>query len=543
MRLAGLFSELALAFVGCGLALTAFGGTPNAEQSLAAGPPAQERAGVTIALPPVAEALAASADTSEHLQEAALSRWAAPAIVVRANGSVGAAASEASQPSPSRDSNPATSVLARPDDTKTLPATVVAAHDKIELAPVATAPIVPALALPSSVAIPSAAVADPDATQGGTPGLRPAKVLFGAVRAPAPLSARAIGSYSKGCLAGAQALPVDGPTWQAMRLSRNRNWGHPKLVSLIERLASDGKNKDGWPGLLVGDMAQPRGGPMLTGHASHQIGLDADIWLTPMPDRRLSNQERETIEATSMLGEDALTVNRDAWTDQHLNIIKRAASYSEVERIFVHPAIKQVLCYAARDDRSWLTKVRPYWGHYYHFHVRMTCPPGSDNCTPQKGVPGDDGCGKELDDWLKIIANDKVEPSPLPLPQPPIVAAPAKEKRPMTLDQLPSQCSVVLADGNPQLQRDIAAAKVAAEAANVAATKAALDAAKVAAAAALVATPRSHAAGAAAQPSAAPATQPSALMTPQAPSSASTIKGGPATSAKAAPKEKKTATE
>ena len=64
-----------------------------------------------------------------------------------------------------------------------------------------------------------------------------------------------------------------------MRLSRNRNWGHPKLVEFLERLSAKGA-KVGWPGLLVGDMAQPRGGPMLTGHASHQVGLDADIWLT-----------------------------------------------------------------------------------------------------------------------------------------------------------------------------------------------------------------------------------------------------------------------
>jgi penicillin-insensitive murein DD-endopeptidase len=57
------------------------------------------------------------------------------------------------------------------------------------------------------------------------------------------------------------------------------------LLALLERLANDARSLDGWPGLLIGDMAQPRGGPMITGHESHQIGLDADIWLTPMPDR------------------------------------------------------------------------------------------------------------------------------------------------------------------------------------------------------------------------------------------------------------------
>ena len=116
--------------------------------------------------------------------------------------------------------------------------------------------------------------------------------------------AAVIGSYAKGCLAGGTALPIDGPAWQAMRLSRNRVWGHPELIAFIERLAI-GARADGWPGLLVGDMAQPRGGPMRTGHASHQIGLDVDLWLTPMPDRRLTGEERETISAVSMLARHA----------------------------------------------------------------------------------------------------------------------------------------------------------------------------------------------------------------------------------------------
>jgi penicillin-insensitive murein DD-endopeptidase len=305
-----------------------------------------------------------------------------------------------------------------------------------------------------------AAAAAGEAANEGTPGLKPAKVLFGEVKTAAPLAARAIGTYAKGCLAGAKALPVDGPAWQAMRLSRNRNWGHPKLVTLVQRLAADGKAKDGWPGLLVGDLAQPRGGPMLTGHASHQIGLDADIWLTPMPDRRLSNQEREDLAATSMLSEDSLAVNRDRWTDSHLKIIKRAASYSEVERVLVHPAIKQVLCYGAGDDRAWLSKVRPYWGHHYHFHVRIGCPAGSSNCSAQAPVPGDDGCGKELEDWIKLLAKITPEPSPIPLP-PTVPAKPVKEKPPITLDKLPAECRVVLATGNPLATKDVAAAAAA----------------------------------------------------------------------------------
>src|SRR5262249_39747687 len=66
----------------------------------------------------------------------------------------------------------------------------------------------------------------------------PAKELFGRKPAPANLQARTIGFYSKGCLAGAAALPINGATWQVMRLSRNRNWGHPNLIAFLERLAA-----------------------------------------------------------------------------------------------------------------------------------------------------------------------------------------------------------------------------------------------------------------------------------------------------------------
>ena len=268
----------------------------------------------------------------------------------------------------------------------------------------------------------------------------PAKELFGAAKAPAPMAARSIGFYAKGCLAGAAAIPIDGPAWQAMRLSRNRNWGHPKLVALVQKLALEAREHDGWPGLLVGDISQPRGGPMLTGHASHQVGLDADIWLTPMPDRRLTRQEREELSATSMLAQDKVSVNPGVWTDAHVRLLKRAASLSGVERIFVHPAIKKALCEATPKEgpRTWLRKVRAYWGHHYHFHVRMACPEGSANCESQPALPDDDGCGKELTNWLALVSKPP-KPEPPGPPQPP--------KPGITLDQLPAECRTVLNSG------------------------------------------------------------------------------------------------
>jgi penicillin-insensitive murein endopeptidase len=266
-------------------------------------------------------------------------------------------------------------------------------------------------------------------TASAEPPSPPARDYFGKQTAAAPIAARSIGSYARGCLAGGQMLPVNGPAWQAMRLSRNRNWGHPRLVDYVEKLATDVQSKDKWPGLLVGDMAQPMGGPMTSGHASHQIGLDADIWLKPMPPKTLTPEERESISADSVVAADQVSINPEIWQPGHVQLLKRAASYPDVARIFVHPAIKKALCEAAGTDRHWLSKVRPWWGHNYHFHVRLSCPPGMETCEDQASPGSDDGCGKELAGWLKRMK------TPIIPKDPPV------QKAPITMAQLPAECS------------------------------------------------------------------------------------------------------
>jgi penicillin-insensitive murein endopeptidase len=272
-----------------------------------------------------------------------------------------------------------------------------------------------------------------------------ARELFGAVPGPAPLAARAIGSYAKGCLAGGVSLPINGPDWQVMRLSRNRNWGTPQLLDFLERLASDARALDGWPGLLVGDMSQPRGGPMLTGHTSHQVGLDVDIWLTPMPDHILSPQEREDMSAVSML-KDPFSVDPNIFTLMQVKLIRRAALSPQVARIFVHPAIKKALCQMAPQagkDTAWLGRVRPWWNHHYHFHVRLTCPPGMAGCENQKEVSGDNGCGQELTTWYAMIKKAAIEMAKPPVPG----AKPWVGRPPLTMAQLPKECGTVLTSG------------------------------------------------------------------------------------------------
>ena len=271
----------------------------------------------------------------------------------------------------------------------------------------------------------------------------PAKSLFGAKKVAAAMKPAVYGSYAKGCVAGAVKLPDNGPNWQAMRLSRNRHWAHPDIVSLIKKLSVDGK-KVGWNGLLVGDLQQPRGGPMTSGHASHQAGLDADVWLTPMPDRRLTRKEREQTSAISMLARRSngkLTnqrLDKKRFTSAHAGIIRTAAQYRNVERIFVHPTIKRELCRQNPKQPSWLRKIRAQFGHHYHFHIRIGCPTGSPGCKKQRAVPSM-GCDKAtMDYWFKVAYGPRPKPKPGAKPKK------RKPKRQIRMADLPRQCRTVL---------------------------------------------------------------------------------------------------
>ena len=264
----------------------------------------------------------------------------------------------------------------------------------------------------------------------------PAKQLFGAKREASSQRPNPLGSYAKGCVAGAVQLPETGPTWQAMRLSRNRNWGHPETIDFIQDLSRVAARQPGWKGLYVGDISQPRGGPMLSGHSSHQIGLDADIWMLP-PDRLdLSRDARENISSISLRRAAGAYVNEN-WSAQHHAVLKAAASDPRVARIFVFPGAKVKMCDTATGDRSWLRKIRPWYGHHYHFHVRLNCPRGARGCVDQDPPPNGDGCD-DARQWVSDILNP-----PPPKPVDPNAPKP-QPRRDYTLTDLPQQCAAVL---------------------------------------------------------------------------------------------------
>lgn len=263
-----------------------------------------------------------------------------------------------------------------------------------------------------------------------------AKQLFGAAKKGSAQRAAPLGSYAKGCAAGSVALPETGPTWQAMRLSRNRNWGHPTTIDFIQKLSAKAAQLPGWNGLYIGDISQPRGGPMLSGHRSHQIGLDIDIWMLPAKNLNLSRREREKISSVSLRRAKGAYIN-DKFTRQHMEIMKAAAKDKRTARIFVFPAAKVAMCNAEKGNRRWLRKIRPWYGHHYHFHVRLACPKGARGCKDQNPPPAGDGCA-DAQKWVNDILNP-----PKPKPRDPNAPKP-KPRREYVLADLPSQCAKVL---------------------------------------------------------------------------------------------------
>ena len=270
-----------------------------------------------------------------------------------------------------------------------------------------------------------------------------ANQLFGAMKAPSQQDPMPIGSYAKGCAAGLVQLPETGASWQAMRLSRNRNYGQPVLVDFLQDLSRDAQ-KIGWAGLYIGDMSQPRGGPMTSGHASHQIGLDADIWMLPPKRLDLTPNERENISSIPVRSADQRSVTEN-FTARHAALLKAAASDKRVDRIFVAAAVKIEMCKTAkRADKKWLQKIRPVAGHDTHFHVRLKCPKGAKLCETQTPSVselsnGGNGCDDTLMYWVSDAYLNPPKPS-----KPEKPSAPVRGPRDYTMADLPAQCQDVL---------------------------------------------------------------------------------------------------
>ncbi len=223
-------------------------------------------------------------------------------------------------------------------------------------------------------------------------------------RSPLPGVAESIGSYSSGCLIGAEAMNIDMEGIHQMRISRGKFWGHPELIGYLSETALKVKKELGRD-LLVSDLGLARGGPNLTGHVSHQNGLDADVWFKTIPTQApLSLSERELMGAYSVV-KNIIELETSLWVQLNRDVSRILASDERIQRIFVHPVVKKDLCENSGFSDELLSKFRPWYGHDDHYHVRIRCPIGSPDCRPQAEVPDGNGCD-ELDWWFEELQRD-----------------------------------------------------------------------------------------------------------------------------------------
>lgn len=212
------------------------------------------------------------------------------------------------------------------------------------------------------------------------------------------------GSYTAGCLDGGVALEEEGIGYHAVNMYNNRLFGHPDLIKVIKKL---GKKIDEELNrkILISDLGHPRGGPPsieTSSHRSHQTGLDADIWFRTVP---ANYKVTKAIYPESVLNDKRDGLSDIGWQHYHPEILKDLASFKEVERILVNPYVKKAMC-EKYGNAKWLNKIRPWWGHHKHFHIRLACPEGSSYCKKQSPVPKHTGCGAPLDWWFSEEANN-----------------------------------------------------------------------------------------------------------------------------------------
>ena len=231
---------------------------------------------------------------------------------------------------------------------------------------------------------------------------------------PAPGPVRVIGSQGAGCIAGAVRLPDSAPGLQTIRLSRSAFWGHPDTIAALELLGTEARAA-GLPDVYAGDISGPRGGPLRGGHFSHQMGIDADIWLDVAPPHPLlPPDQREEILPPSLVQADGRAVNMQRWSPDVATLLQLAATLPRVDRVLVNPAIKRQLCQTVTGDRAWLRLIRPWWGHSAHMHIRFRCPEGQPACIQAPPPPPGDGCDASLDWWFTPHDTPAKTPAPPP---------------------------------------------------------------------------------------------------------------------------------
>jgi len=215
---------------------------------------------------------------------------------------------------------------------------------------------------------------------------------------------RVYGGYTAGCIDGAVKLPEKGVGYIAANYNNNRLYGHPKLIKLIEETSITMKEKYGKT-ILIGDLGQARGGPAplkTSAHRSHQNGLDVDIWYRNI---NKDNITEEDVYPQTVLSFFKNKLSNKHWNESHVELLKYVAQQNDVERILLNPHVKKAMC-SQYSNEKWIHKLRPWWGHHKHFHVRLKCPKNDITCKKQDPVPNEDSCGEPLNWWFSKEAED-----------------------------------------------------------------------------------------------------------------------------------------
>ena len=233
---------------------------------------------------------------------------------------------------------------------------------------------------------------------------------------------RIVGGPGGGCIAGAVQLPAEGPGFTTIRTQRSWFWGHPSTIAALQLLAREA-SAAGMGSLYMNDISKPRGGPFPGVHASHMLGLDADVWLDVRPKPALTAAQRDGIEVESLVRADGRGVEAGLWSPQHATLLRLATQLPGVDRVLVNAAIKKQLCAVVTGDRSWLNRVRPWYGHAAHIHIHFRCPPNQPECTDQAPPPAGDGCDASLQWWFDQLDASQKPAGPVRPPKPVVLPA------------------------------------------------------------------------------------------------------------------------
>jgi murein endopeptidase len=212
---------------------------------------------------------------------------------------------------------------------------------------------------------------------------------------PKTKGSHAVGKPSDGALYGSQKIPAKGKAIGILpdHRARNRYYATEALVKLLTTTSTD-FFKTYKRRVLVGDLSAKRGGK-ISGHASHQSGLDADLALF------YTNIKGKPVEAKGFttLDDNGASNNQKLFFDANTTwlFVKALLAHPEVQvqYVFLYDPLVQLLLEAAKQDgasdelleRVALIVRQPSDSskHDDHMHLRIYCPDDAEELCEQTG--------------------------------------------------------------------------------------------------------------------------------------------------------------